>query len=108
MKSKLNLKWASIIAVAVILIGVISARVIEATADVEPTLDVDQLRQRDGVPVEVTRVQPAPLVVRRSFTGSVRGIRSATVRAATGDEILEIPVRVGQRVSGPCPGYPDD
>jgi membrane fusion protein (multidrug efflux system) len=49
--------------------------------------------------VEVALATVGPLEVRRSFTGTVRGIRSATVRARTADQILEIPVSVGQRVS---------
>jgi RND family efflux transporter MFP subunit len=59
---------------------------------------VDEIRARTGIPVEVTVAQEGPLVVRREFTGALRGIQSATIRAKTGDEILDIPVRVGQRV----------
>ena len=74
-------------------------RIIQASAAVEPTQDVAEIRQQAGIPVEVATATVGPLEVRRSFTGRVRGIRSATVRARTGDEILEIPVQVGQRVS---------
>jgi len=98
MKRFLSLKWASILVVAIVLAGVTAVRVMEALAPAEATLDVDQIRQRTGVPVEVIRVEEAPLQVRRTFTGTVRGIRSATVRAATGDEIIEIPVLVGQYI----------
>jgi RND family efflux transporter MFP subunit len=48
--------------------------------------------------VEVATAAEGPLVVRREFTGTLRGIREATVRAKTGDEIVAIPARVGQRV----------
>lgn len=84
---------------ALALAGVVVVRVIQASAPVEPSPDVEEIRQRSGIPVEVTPARVGPLEVRRSFTGTVRGIRGATVRARTGDEILEIPVRVGQRVS---------
>lgn len=85
--------------VVLALAAVVVVRVIQASAPVEPSPDVDQIRQRTGIPVEVVPVRAGPLEVRRNFTGTVRGIRGATVRARTGDEILEIPVRVGQRVA---------
>jgi RND family efflux transporter MFP subunit len=81
---------------ALVLLVVI--RVIQAVADVEPTLSVEEIRQQTGVPVEVARARVGPLVVRREFTGTMRGIRSATIRARTEDEIVDIPVTVGQRV----------
>ena len=96
MKRFLSLKWAAVFLVAVLLIATASVRIMEATAPVEPTLDVDQIRERDGIPVEILRIREAPLQVRRTFTGAVRAIRSATVRASTGDQILEIPFRVGR------------
>ncbi len=82
--------------VALAALGVL--RIIQASAEVEPTLDVDEIRRQTGVPVEVTVVVEASFEVRRTFTGNVRGIRSASIRARTADEILEIPVQVGQRV----------
>lgn len=99
MKRFLNLKWALVILVAAVLITTASIRIMESTAPVEAALDVDQIRERDGIPVEVIQVREAPLQIRRSFTGTVRAIRSATVRANTGDQILEIPFRVGQSVA---------
>lgn len=79
--------------------GIVVLRIIQASAPVEPTRDVAEIRQEAGIPVEVATVAVGPLEARRSFTGTVRGIRSATVRARTADQILEIPVRVGQSVS---------
>lgn len=84
--------------VALLIAAVVVWRVVQASAPSEPSPDVEQIRARSGIPVEVVPVTRAPLEVRRSFTGTVRGIRSATVRAKTGDEIEEIPVRVGDRV----------
>jgi RND family efflux transporter MFP subunit len=83
------------LALAVIVI----LRIVQASADVEPAPDVTTIRQQAGVPVEVARAATGTLVVRREHTGTLRGIRSATIRAKTGDEIVDIPVRVGQRVS---------
>jgi len=79
--------------------GIVVFRIIQASAPPAPTLDVSEIRQQAGIPVEVAEAVVGPLEVRRSFTGTVRGIRSATVRARTADQILEIPVSVGQRIS---------
>lgn len=79
-------------------VGIVAWRIVQASAPVEPSPDVEEIRARTGIPVEVVRVERSELEARRTFTGPVRGIRSATVRARTGDEIVEIPVRVGQRV----------
>ncbi len=80
-------------------VAMVVVRIIQASRPAEPTRDVTEIRQEAGIPVEVARAAVGPLEVRRPFTGTVRGIRSATVRARTADQILEIPVRVGQRVS---------
>jgi len=98
MKGIFSVKRIVISILVLVLVAVVVTRVIQASAPVEPTLDVEEIRQQTGIPVEVMEVTSAPMEARRSFTGIVRGVRSATVRARTGDEILEIPVRVGQRV----------
>lgn len=73
-------------------------RIVEATRGTPPTPEVDEIRARTGIPVEVATARQGALLVRREFTGVLRGIREASVRAKTADEIVEIPVRVGQRV----------
>jgi membrane fusion protein, multidrug efflux system len=80
------------------LTALVVMRIIQASAEVESPPDVEEIRRQSGVPVEVAVVEEAPFEVRRQFTGTLRGIRSASIRARTADEILEIPVRVGQRV----------
>lgn len=85
-------------AIAVALVALVAFRVVQARRGAPETPEVDEIRARTGIPVEVTAVTEGELVVRREFTGVLRGIRSATIRARTGDEILDIPVRVGQRV----------
>jgi len=88
-----------VLGVGVLVLGaLVLMRIIQATAEVEPTPDVDEIRRQTGVPVEVVLVEEGPLELRRSFTGTLRGIRSASILARTADEILELPVRVGQRV----------
>ena len=81
------------------LLALIVFRVVQASGEQEVAPGVDEIRRLSGIPVEVTSVQTGPLVVSREYTGTIRGIRSATIRARTGDEIVEIPVRVGQRVA---------
>ncbi|MGD2136514.1 MAG: efflux RND transporter periplasmic adaptor subunit [Gemmatimonadales bacterium] len=85
--------------IGVLLLALVVLRIIQASSGTEPAPDVNQIRASAGIPVEVARAAVAPLVVRREYTGTLRGIRSATVRARTPDEIVEIPVDVGQRVA---------
>jgi len=80
------------------LLILVAWRVVQSTRGAPPAQDVGDIRAQTGIPVEVAAAQEGPLVVRREFTGTLRGIREATVRAKTGDEIVEIPVLVGQRV----------
>ena len=84
--------------VGVLVVGLVALRIVQATRGTAPAADVDAIRAQTGIPVEVAVAQRAPLVVRREFTGALRGIREAAGRAKTADEIVGIPVRVGQRV----------
>ncbi len=93
-----SLKQILVGALVLALVGLVGLRIVQATAEVAPTPDVDQIRAQTGIPVEVAAAESAPLEVRRAYTGTLRGIRSATAVARTADEILEIPVRVGQHV----------
>ncbi len=81
------------------LVALVVFRVVQASGEQEVAPGVEEIRRESGIPVEVTAVQTGPLVVSREYTGTIRGIRSATIKARTGDEIVEIPVRVGQRVA---------
>jgi RND family efflux transporter MFP subunit len=99
MKGVFSVKRIVVGVIALGLAAVVVARVIQASNPPEPTQDVEEIREDAGMPVEVMEVVPTSLEARRSFTGPVRGIRSATVRARTGDEILEIPATVGRRVA---------
>ena len=80
------------------LVGLVALRIVQARRGAPEAPEVDEIRAQTGIPVEVAFVQEGPLVVRREFTGVLRGIRSTTIRARTGDEIIDIPVRVGQWV----------
>ena len=90
-----RLVWGTL---ALAIVALVVFRIVQASRGAPPSPDVEQIRAEEGIPVEVVAAQQGPLVVRREFTGALRGIREATVRAKTGDEIVEIPVTVGQRV----------
>lgn len=84
--------------IGVALVGLVALRVVQASRGTPAAAEVDEIRAQTGIPVEVAVATEGPLVVRRAFTGVLRGIRGATIRARTGDEIVDIPVRVGQTV----------
>lgn len=90
-----RLVWGTL---ALAIVALVVFRIVQATRGAPPSPDVEQIRAEEGIPVEVAAARQALLVVQRDFTGTLRGIREATVRAKTGDEIVDIPVRVGQRV----------
>ncbi len=83
---------------ALAFVALVAFRIVQASRGTTEAPEVDEIRARTGIPVEVAAVREGELVVRREFTGVLRGIRSATIRARTGDEIVDIPGRVGQRV----------
>jgi len=85
-------------ALALALVALVAFRIVQASRGAPEAPEVDEIRARTGIPVEVNAAREGELVVRREFTGVLRGIRSATIRARTDDEILDIPVRVGDRV----------
>lgn len=85
--------------IGLLLVVIVVVRVVQASGERELPPGVEEIRRQSGIPVEVATVQTGSLVVSREYTGTIRGIRSATIRARTGDEIVEIPVRVGQRVA---------
>jgi membrane fusion protein (multidrug efflux system) len=90
-----RLVWGTL---AFAIVALVVFRIVQATRGAPPSPDVEQIRAAEGIPVEVAAARQAPLVVLRDFTGTLRGIREATVRAKTGDEIVDLPVQVGQRV----------
>jgi RND family efflux transporter MFP subunit len=85
--------------IGLFLVVLVVVRVVQASGEQELPPGVEEIRRQSGIPVEVASAQMGPLVVSREYTGTIRGIRSATIRARTGDEIVEIPVNVGQTVA---------
>ncbi|MBE0592842.1 MAG: hypothetical protein IH616_10640, partial [Gemmatimonadales bacterium] len=68
-------------ALAVALVALVGFRIVQARRGAPETPEVDEIRARTGIPVEVTAAWEGALVVRREFTGVLRGIRSTTIRA---------------------------
>jgi len=87
------------IGIAVLVVGLIVLRVIQAgtTEDAAPT--VEQIREEQGVPVTAATAVRADMDVWRSFNGTVSGVRDAVVRATSGDQVASVEVAVGQQVS---------
>ncbi len=85
--------------IGLFLVILVVVRVVQASGEQELPPGVEEIRSQSGIPVEVATAETGQLVVSREYTGTIRGIRSATIRARTSDEIVEIPVRVGQRVA---------
>lgn len=82
-----------------LIIGVIFVvRIIQLSADEEPSPTVDEIRESSGMPVVVVDVDRGDLETWRRFSGTVSGEREAVIRAQSNDEIREIRVSVGDRV----------
>ncbi len=87
------------IGVAVLVVGLIIFRVVQARSGEEAAPTVEQIREEQGIPVTAATAIRADIDVWRSFNGTVSGVRDAVVRATSGDQVASVPVAVGQRVS---------
>lgn len=86
-------------ALGLVLVLLVIYRIIQASAPVEATPTVEQIRAEQGVPVTVATVEAGVLEVWREYNGTVSGAQEGVVRARTGDQVARVPVQVGQRVS---------
>jgi membrane fusion protein, multidrug efflux system len=84
--------------IALLLVGLIVIRVIQAGAERPAQPTIEQLRAERGVPVTVAVVVAAPLAVWREYSGNVSGTRERIVRARSGDPVAAVAVSVGDRV----------
>jgi membrane fusion protein, multidrug efflux system len=84
--------------IALLLVGLIVIRVIQAGAERPAQPTIEQLRAERGVPVTVAVVVAAPLAVWREYSGNVSGTRESIVRARSGDPVAAVAVSVGDRV----------
>lgn len=84
--------------IGAVLVVVFVIRIIQLSADEEPSPTVDEIRESSGLPVVVAEVDRGDLEMWRRFSGTVTGEREAVLRARSDDEIREIRVGVGDRV----------
>lgn len=59
---------------------------------------ITELQEEQGVPVKIDRAQKGTFVLSRSYLGTVEGSFQGDAVAAIMDKIVEIPVKVGDRV----------
>ncbi|TVP76155.1 MAG: efflux RND transporter periplasmic adaptor subunit, partial [Gemmatimonadales bacterium] len=84
--------------IGLVLVVIFVVRIIQLSADEEPSPTVDEIRESSGMPVVVADVERGDLETWRRFSGTVTGEREAVIRARSDDEIREIRVGVGDRV----------
>jgi len=84
---------------ALFVVGIFTARVIQLSKETPPPVTVEEIRDREGLPVVVAEADRGDLEVWRTFSGTVRGDRESILRAKGDEEIREVRVRVGDRVA---------
>ncbi|NIR50147.1 MAG: hypothetical protein GWN00_21170, partial [Aliifodinibius sp.] len=81
----------------VLVIVLIAYRII--THGEETTIkSIDTYQQENGIPVEVQEVKRSDLIISRSFSGTIEGRDQADANTQTAQEVVSIPVQVGQFV----------
>jgi multidrug efflux pump subunit AcrA (membrane-fusion protein) len=60
---------------------------------------LEQIYEDEGVPVRIIEIANATLSNELTFMATMSGIQETTVQSRVQDRILNIPVRVGQRVT---------
>lgn len=83
---------------ALIIAVVFGIRLVQLSAEEEPLETVDEIREREGIPVVAATADRGTLEVWRTHSGTVIGERESVLRAKSDDEVREIRVRVGDRV----------
>lgn len=91
------MKKIILIGLPVVLLAIVGYR-IASHGDVAGTKSIDAYRQEMGIPVVVVPVKSEPFVKTRVFTGTVEGARQADVLASTTEEVVALPVKIGERV----------
>ncbi len=94
MKRKLTFAFIIGAAILLVLSGMRQIRRLQA----EPPKSIGQLQDEKGVPVEVARVERGIFSLSRSYLGTVEGALQGDAIAMLMDKIVEIPVKVGDRV----------
>ncbi|TVR50303.1 MAG: efflux RND transporter periplasmic adaptor subunit [Gemmatimonadales bacterium] len=83
---------------ALVIVLIFGIRLVQLSAEEDPADTVDQIREREGIPVVVAEAERGTLEVWRTFSGTVTGERESVLRARSDDEVREVRVRVGDRV----------
>jgi RND family efflux transporter MFP subunit len=83
---------------ALVILVIFGIRLVQLSAEPEPAETVDEIRERDGVPVLVATADRGTLEVWRTFSGTVTGERESVLRARSDDEVREVRTQVGARV----------
>lgn len=83
-----------LIAVVVLFVGIHQIK----KAQVELPKSIGQLQEEKGVPVEVSRVRTGTFTLSRTYLGTVEGGLQGDVLASIMEKIVDIPVKVGDRV----------
>ena len=83
---------------ALIIVVVFGIRLVQLSAVEELPETVDEIREREGIPVVAIEADRGTLEVWRTHSGTVTGERESVLRAKSDDEVREIRVRVGDRV----------
>lgn len=89
--------WVLVV-LGLIVVGIFAFRLVQLSSDPPPAETVDQIREREGIPVVVAQAERGSIQAWRSFNGTVTGDRESVLRARSDDEIREVRVRVGERV----------
>lgn len=92
-------KLLFVLGVVLLFAGTIAWRVSQIAGEPPPPPTVAEIRDERGVPVVVASAERGDLAVWRQFNGSVSGIRESVIRARSGDQIDQVMVEVGSRVT---------
>lgn len=89
--------WISVTAVILLLFVLAAARQIRKSHEPLPK-SISELQQEQGIPVEVEKARLDTFRLSRNYLGTVEGALQGDAVASIMEKIVEIPVKVGDRV----------
>ncbi len=89
--------WIIIIAIILLLFVLAAARQIRKSHEPLPK-SISELQQEQGIPVEVEKARLDTFRLSRNYLGNVEGAMQGDAVASIMEKIVEIPVKVGDRV----------
>ncbi len=101
MKNKLSNKSILIIVSIIIILLIAIVLMIRISNKSNPPIinTNEQIQQEHGIPVEIEKVAKRSLLVKETYTGTVEGIKETLIYPKVSNQIKEIRVKIGQRVS---------